>query len=281
MYRSKQRGYRACVLNIRTILQISRFYIMAGWQPWRSRQLLPVMMSKRKGKDSKQKKRKMDGAAKYRTKFNPEWIKKWPCIQPCRSSNYKFTCTICRCAVSCEHQGEKDVRRHIDGKKHCSNVQGLENQKQIDSFFPSENDPLQEKVTRAEVKVATVLAHHDIPIAVTDHLSPLFKDMFPDSSIAKVYSCARTKTTCILNGALAVDLQKSLVDHMKNEPFSLATDGSNDSGLQKMNPLTVCIYDADRGRVMMQLLDMCLTTGLTAEAIYTKINEALMKFGVD
>ena len=73
------------------------------------------------------KKRKMDGAAKYRTKFNPEWIRKWPSIEPCRSSNYKFTCTICQCAVSCEHQGEKDVRRHIDGKKHCSNVQGLEN----------------------------------------------------------------------------------------------------------------------------------------------------------
>ena len=59
------------------------------------------------------------------------------------------------------------------------------------------------------------MAHHDIPIAVTDHLSPLFKDIFPYSSTAKLYSCARTKTTCILNGALAVDLQKSLVDHMK------------------------------------------------------------------
>lgn len=70
---------------------------------------------KREGQQTK--KRKMDGAAKYRTKFNPEWIKKWPCIQPCRSSNYKFTCTICQCAVSCEHQGEKDVRRHTDGKK--------------------------------------------------------------------------------------------------------------------------------------------------------------------
>ena len=63
---------------------------------------------------------------------------------------------------------------------------------------------------------------------------------------------------------------------MKNEPFSLALDGSNDSGLQKMNPLTVSSRDADRGRVMTQLLDMCLTTGSTAEAIYTKINEALI-----
>ena len=32
---------------------------------------------------------------------------------------------------------------------------------------------------------------------------------------------------------------------------------------------------------MTQLLDMCLTTGSTAEAIYTKLNEALMNFGID
>ena len=76
------------------------------------------------------------------------------------------------------------------------------------------------------------------------------------------------------NGALAVDLQKSLVDHMKNE---FATDGSNDSGLQKMNPLTVRIYGVNKDMIIMtQLLDMSLTTGSTAEAIYTKLNEALL-----
>ena len=53
--------------------------------------------------------------------------------------------------------------------------------------------------------------------------------------IAQLQNCTLVlelkQLTCILNGALAVDLQKSLVDHMKNEPFSLATDESNDSGL--------------------------------------------------
>ena len=48
-----------------------------------------------------------------------------------------------------------------------------------------------------------------------------------------------------------------------------------------MNPLTVHIYDVNKGRAMTQLLDMCLTTGSTAEAIYTKLNEALMNFGID
>lgn len=236
--------------------------------------------SDNEGKEPPAKSRKLDGSAKYPTKFNSDWSKKWPCIQS-SDFRYKFRCTVCQCVVSCQHQGEKDVRRHIDGKKHRENVHALQRQQQIGSYFRPTTHPIHEKVTRAEVKVSTVLAHHDIPVAVTDHLSPLFKDIFPDSEIAKLYSCARTKTTCILNGALAVDLQKSLVDHMKAEPFSLATDGSNDSGLQKMNPLTVRIFDVNRGRVMTQLLDMCLTSASTADAIYKKISETLTKFGVD
>ena len=134
------------------------------------------------------------------SKFNPDWTKKWPCIVP--ATKYKFHCTICQCLLSCEHQGEKDVRRHLDGKRHRNIAEPLEKQQRISQFFRPSTHPIHEKVIRAEVKVSTVLAHHNIPIAVSDHLTPLFKDIFPDSEIAKAYSCARTKTTCILNGAL-------------------------------------------------------------------------------
>ena len=40
------------------------------------------------------KTRKLDGAAKYPTKFNLDWTKKWPCIQP--ATKYKFRCTLCQ-----------------------------------------------------------------------------------------------------------------------------------------------------------------------------------------
>ena len=62
--------------------------------------------------------------------------------------------------------------------------------------------------------------------------------------------------------------------------FSLTTDGSNDSGLQKMNPLTVRIVDINLGRVVSQILDMCLTTSSTAEAIFAKINATLEGFDI-
>ena len=67
---------------------------------------------------------------------------------------------------------------------------------------------------------------------------------------------------------------------MKAEPLALATDRSNDSGLEKMNPLTVRIFDVNRGRVASQLLDMCLTHSGTAESIYTKIDDMLKRFGI-
>lgn len=91
---------------------------------------------------------------------------------------------------------------------------GFKNSKALEHFFRPDSHPLRMKVTRAEVKVSALLAHHNVPIALTDHLSPLFKDIFPDSEIAKAYSCARTKTTCILNGALAKHFRMDLVEHI-------------------------------------------------------------------
>lgn len=124
------------------------------------------------------------------------------------------------------------------------------------------------------MKMAVVLAQHNIPLAIMDHLSPLFRDIFPDPKIAKRFSAARTKTSCIMNVALCPHFESVLIAQMKNNPFALAVDGSNDSGLQKMNPLTVRIFDINRSRVCTRFLDMCLRTG-TAAGTATKIFDAM------
>ena len=111
------------------------------------------------------------------------------------------------------------------------------------------------------MKTANALVQHNIPLAVADHLSPLFRDIFPDSDIAKGYASASTKTTCIINGSLAPHFKAALVSAMKIQPFSIAVDGSNDSGLEKMNPMTVRLYDINDGKIATRFLDMCLTKG--------------------
>lgn len=111
------------------------------------------------------------------------------------------------------------------------------------------------------MKVANALVQHNIPLAVADHLSPLLKDIFPDSDIAKGYASASMKTTCMINGSLAAHFKSELVHAMKSQPFSIAVDGSNDNGLEKMNPMTVRLYDANHGKIVTRFLDMCLTKG--------------------
>ena len=119
---------------------------------------------------------------------------------------------------------------------------------------------------------------HNIPLAVSDHLGPLFKDVFSDSKIAKAYSSARTKSTSMVNGALASHYRDELVTKMQKEPFALAIDGSSDNGIKKMNPLTVRVFDINKQRVTTQFLDMCLTTGKTAgtaETIFSKVDAVM------
>ena len=65
---------------------------------------------------------------------------------------------------------------------------------------------------------------------------------------------------------------------MKNKPFLLAIDGSNDMGLLKMNPLTFRIFSAES--ISTQLLDMCMPRGGTAKDILGKMNETLQRFAI-
>jgi len=67
--------------------------------------------------------------------------------------------------------------------------------------------------------------------------------------------------TCIINGSLAPYFKTSLVESMQKQAFSIAIDGSNDNDLEKMNLLTVRLYDSEK--ITTKLLDMCLTTGMS------------------
>lgn len=70
--------------------------------------------------------RKYQGAAVYKSKFQLEWQRKWPCITSMKDKPNYFYCTVCAKTVSCGHQGEKDVTRHMDSVLHKKNVSSVQ-----------------------------------------------------------------------------------------------------------------------------------------------------------
>lgn len=71
------------------------------------------------------------------------------------------------------------------------------------------------------MKVAAVLVQDNVPFALADQLSPLFKNVFPDSMIAAEYASKTTERTHIVNGALKQHCRSKLVEERKVKPFSL------------------------------------------------------------
>ncbi len=92
----------------------------------------------------------------------------------------------------------------------------------------------------------------------------MFKEIFPDSNIAKNYRSARMNTTCILNGVMAPHIKQTLVEQLKYGVFSMSTDGSNDKDLDKMNPITVKLFYLNASRAVTCFLDMGVTQGVDA-----------------
>ena len=106
------------------------------------------------------------------------------------------------------------------------------------------------------------LIQYNLHLATSDHMTKLFKTIFTDSKIAAGYSCARTKTGAIIDEAFAPRCKDYIIGHCKSHPYSVGTDGSNDTGLKKMNPVTVRLFGIQRSKkVTNYFLDMCVTEG--------------------
>ena len=101
-----------------------------------------------------------------------------------------------------------------------------------------QSDTLDMQVRRAKVKVTGFIAVHNVPIAVAEHLRPLFKDIFPDSKIAKNCACGKTKSPCILNRiSWTWFAKKDSINNMKNDCYSIGNDERKKTDLKKWIPL--------------------------------------------
>lgn len=127
--------------------------------------------------------------------YKSSYSKTWKCIGPStQGDNYVF-CRFCETDLSIGSGGGNDITRHVKSKKHqeIEKVKTSKSNTSITAFFSSSsgrqlnedaNGEHSVAVTRAEVMMCELLAHHNLPLAAADTLASGFKHMFPDSKIA-------------------------------------------------------------------------------------------------
>uniref|UniRef100_H3BG61 HAT C-terminal dimerisation domain-containing protein n=1 Tax=Latimeria chalumnae TaxID=7897 RepID=H3BG61_LATCH len=186
-------------------------------------------------------------------------------------------CDVCHTEKQCAHQGKCDVERPIASQDYQDKVKALKSYQMTSQGAMSQ---LEYKARRTEVKVTNFIACHNLPLAVANQLTLVFADILPDSKIAKK-SAAKTKTTCIPNGALKPYFLEETMKHLQKEPFFLSTEGSNDTEIQKVNPITVKLFDVND--IHHQFLDMGITVrrhSATAEVIFQGIDHCFQQYNI-
>ena len=121
-------------------------------------------------------------------------------------------------------------------------------------FSIASENVVQQKVTKAEVIFTNFVLEHNLPFSVADHFTDLCKQMFPDSEVAKLFSCRRLKTTHILNKAIAPIEKKKVTDLCAANKFSIMMDESNDKGNDKCCAILIRVLDRSVKRVVTRFL---------------------------
>ncbi|GFR73300.1 connexin 27.5 [Elysia marginata] len=142
--------------------------------------------------------------------------------------------------------GRNDCYRHCQTATHVSNSKP-KNCRAVTDYFASSTRPKQkpQESISAELIMCSFIVQQNISFASMDTLSECIREAFPDSKIAAGFKCGRTKTTSLIKELSGQEILR-LAGLMRERPFSVATDGSNDtSGGKKYYPLVVKVAGPD------------------------------------
>ncbi len=185
-------------------------------------------------------------------------------------------CSLCLSDFSIAHGGKHDVTTHINSKKHKRYALAVSSSRTVSSMFQPQ---LSDTQIEAEARWSLFVAKHNLAFLTSDHATKLFRQIFPNSAIAKKFSCGRTKTTAIVKEALAPHFLGKVLASMSN-PFSLMMDESNDN-TDKSCIILVRILDSEQGEVCTRFLDMPIVNIGNAPNLFAALKASLSKHGLD
>ena len=118
---------------------------------------------------------------------------------------------------------------------------------------------------------------HNISFQASDHATKLFRRMFPDSEVAKKFSCGHTKTASTIKEALSLHyLEKTLMDMSKFFSLLMSNDKTDKSCI-----ILVRLLDSDEGDVRTRFLDMPIVNIGTAQNLFRALKKSISSKGLD
>ena len=164
---------------------------------------------------------------------------------------------------------------HINGKHHKEMAKACSS-RPVTYFFKPQT---QQSVIEAESLWSQFVSKHNLSFQSSDHATKLFRRMFPDSEIAKKFSCGHTKTAAIIKEALGPHyLAKTLLD--MSIFFSILMDESNDR-TDKSCIILVRVFDSNVGDVRTRFLDMPIVNIGSARNLFDALKLSLSNNGLD
>lgn len=120
------------------------------------------------------------------------------------------------------------------------------------------------------------IAEHSKSFNIEDDVPTLFRAMFHDSKIVEQFNCCQTKSTYLLNFAIAPHIKQEILSDLTDTYFSIAFDESD--GL-----MTIAVRYYREGSVFVELLgvqdmngkydaDSCVATVLSTVESYSLLN---------
>ena len=110
-----------------------------------------------------------------------------------------------------------------------------------------------------------------------DHLSDLFKEIFPDSAIAMKFKSKHTKTRSIVRNILAKRFKTELIETLQKCKFSIIIDETTDIASKKQLALVVRYFCERELVVKSQFFCLIELTNSDATTITTSLSATFEK----
>lgn len=221
----------------------------------------------------------------YSCKFRKEWLskdeyKEW--VQESADNDNKAYCKVCKKTIDLSNMGQRALTSHMKSKKHIESLSvrlGTSTQACITMFSRSSTSETTSSTSQStsgtskstantmtryvdtlEVKKAeiiwgikTVMSH--ISLNSNSDIGEMFRTMFPDSEIAKKFSCSATKMAYLITFGIAPYFTDQLIDKIRASKCYVASFDESLNEICQKGQMDINIRYFHQGKVVSQYLN--------------------------